>query len=172
MKRLVSLLLAAVFACNPGVGLAGSGPDTALANSSVSVLQLMNTASSASSSGSSGLKMPASKACLAAPTMDGSSDVPEYAASAGLSYTQTKQAMNSFLPNIQRCIQGEWPEGKVELSITVGCNGRVDSVAVGQTDGLTDELTSCIADTLSYAPFPAHDLPDGETFTYPMTFSR
>ena len=30
MKRLVSLLLAAVFACNPGVGLAGSGPDTAI----------------------------------------------------------------------------------------------------------------------------------------------
>ena len=176
MKRLVSLLLASVVACAPGAGLAGTGLDTGLTHSSVSALQLMSNASMAGSgsdaSGSGALRLPAKKACLAEPTMDGSSDIPEYAASAGLSYTQTKQAMNAFLPKIQRCIQGEWPEGTVELSITVGCNGRVDSVQVGQVDGLSDELTSCIADTLRYAPFPAHDLPDGETFTYPMTFSR
>ena len=170
MKRLVSLLLASLVACNPGAKIADSGLDTALAHSSVSALEIVTTSSKVTSG--NGLKLPAKKACLAGPTMDGSSETPAYAASAGLSYTQTKQAMNAFLPKLQRCIHGEWPEGKVELSITVGCDGRVDGVEVVEIDGLSGELTSCVADTLRYASFPAHDLPHGETFTYPMTFSR
>ena len=79
--------------------------------------------------------------------------------------------MDAFLPTVQRCIEGDWPEGTVQLSITVACTGRVARVVVADGGGLPDSLTRCIADTVRYAAFPAHDLPDGETFTYPMRFS-
>jgi len=116
--------------------------------------------------------LPPERPCLAGPSVDGGGDDPEFAASAGLSYAQTKGAMDAFLPTVQRCIEGDWPEGTVKLSITVACTGRVDRVSIADDGGLPATLTGCIADTLRYAPFPAHDLPDGETFTYPMTFSR
>lgn len=128
--------------------------------------------SSGKPSSSTELRLPPKQACLAAPSIDGIGDEPDFAASAGLSYSQTKQAMDAFLPQIQRCIEGEFPQGRVELSITVACSGRVDRTTVTDAGGLSAELTRCITDTLRYAPFPAHDLPDGETFTYPMTFSR
>ena len=129
-------------------------------------------ATSATPTAATDLKLPPEQACLAGPTVDGSGDDPEFAASAGLSYSQTKQAMDAFLPQIQRCIHSDFPEGTVELSITVACTGRVDRVRVVDGGGLSADLTACIADTLRYAAFPAHDLPGGETFTYPMRFSR
>jgi len=126
----------------------------------------------AETSSPTGLSLPPERPCLAGPSVDGSGDEPEFAASAGLSHTQTRQAMDRFLPQLHRCIEGDWPDGTVRLSITVACTGRVDRVGVLDGGGLSGELTSCIAETLQYAPFPAHDLPDGETFTYPMTFSH
>jgi len=80
--------------------------------------------------------------------------------------------MNAFLPTLQRCITDEWPSGTLNLSITVACTGRVAGVRVQDDGGLDTTLVSCVADTLRYAPFPAHDLPDGETFGYPMVFSQ
>ena len=62
--------------------------------------------------------------------------------------------------------------GTLGLSITVACTGRVATVRVTDDGGLDASLVSCITDTLRYAPFPAHDLPDGETFGYPMVFSQ
>ncbi len=118
-----------------------------------------------------GLSLPPERPCLEGPEVDGSGDDPEFAASAGLSHAQTRRAMDAFLPQLQRCIEGDWPEGTLRLSITVACTGRVDRVGVVDGGGLPSELTQCIAETLSFAPFPAHDLPDGETFAYPMTFS-
>jgi len=32
-----------------------------------------------------------------------------------------------------------------------------------------DAVAACVAEVLRHAPFPAHDLPDGMTFDYPVT---
>ena len=55
------------------------------------------------------------------------------------------------------------------MQITVGCDGIVSDISVEDSSGLTGDLVSCVVDTLSYAPFPAHDTPDGAAFIYPMT---
>jgi murein DD-endopeptidase MepM/ murein hydrolase activator NlpD len=122
--------------------------------------------------GVSGLTLPTEQPCLAGPTLDGSDDDPAFAGSAGLSREQVRQAMNGFLPTLNRCVTGDWPTGTLNLSITVACTGRVDRVRVQDAGGLDAALVTCITETLRYAPFPAHDLPDGETFGYPMVFSR
>jgi hypothetical protein len=33
-------------------------------------------------------------------------------------------------------------------------------------------VAACLRDTLRYAPFPAHDMPDGYTFGYRVNLSR
>ena len=50
--------------------------------------------------------------------------------------------------------------------------GGLAQVRVQDDGGLDASLVTCVSDTLRYAPFPAHDLPDGETFGYPMVFSQ
>lgn len=118
------------------------------------------------------LTLPAEKACLSGPTLEGGGDELELAASQGLSRAQVSTAMRAFLPKLQRCIDDDWPEGTLRLSITVACTGRVKTVQVDDSGGLDAALVACATDTLRYAPFPAHDLPDGDTFGYPVVFSR
>ncbi|HCH65329.1 MAG: hypothetical protein CL927_04555 [Deltaproteobacteria bacterium] len=118
------------------------------------------------------LSMPPEQSCLAGPELVDGGDDPAFAGSAGLSRAQVRSAMNAFLPTLQRCITGDWPSGTLDLSITVACTGRVSTVRVQNDGGLDASLVTCIQDTLRYAPFPAHDLPDGETFGYPMVFSQ
>ena len=77
----------------------------------------------------------------------------------------------------------DWTEMTVELEdpngsksvkctgIVVGCNGLVSAVEIGATGGLPTEVVGCVQDTLRYAEFPAHSLPDGEVFEYPLNFS-
>lgn len=119
-----------------------------------------------------GLSLPPEQPCLSGPTLEDDPDEAAFAASAGLDRGQIKGAMDRFLPTLQRCVVGDWPDGTVELSITVACTGRVARVEVRDDGGLDGSFVDCVADTLRYAPFPAHDLPDGETFGYPVRFSR
>jgi murein DD-endopeptidase MepM/ murein hydrolase activator NlpD len=119
-----------------------------------------------------GLSLPPEQPCLDGPSLEDGGNDPAFAGSAGLSRGQVRSAMNAFLPTLQRCITDEWPTGTVHLSITVACTGRVARVRVQDDGGLEPTLVACVADTLRYAPFPAHDLPDGETFGYPMVFSQ
>lgn len=120
----------------------------------------------------SGLSLPPEQPCKAGPSIEDGGDEPAFAGSEGLSHADVRSAMNAFLPTLQRCIEGDWPVGTLDLAITVACTGRVSAVQVQKDGGLDAALVSCITDTLRYAPFPAHDLPDGETFTYPMVFSQ
>lgn len=120
----------------------------------------------------SGLTLPPERPCKAGPTIEDGGDEAAFAGSAGLSPAEVRNAMNAFLPTLQRCVEGDWPVGTLDLSITVACTGRVQSVQVKDSGGLDAGLVSCVSDTLRYAPFPAHDLPDGETFGYPMVFSQ
>ena len=118
------------------------------------------------------LTLPPEQPCLEGPSLEDGGEDPAFAGSAGLSRGQVRSAMNAFLPTLQRCITTEWPTGTLTLSITVACTGRVGRVRVQDDGGLDPALVSCVAETLRFAPFPAHDLPDGETFGYPMVFSR
>ncbi|MDG1480161.1 MAG: LysM peptidoglycan-binding domain-containing protein [Myxococcota bacterium] len=120
-----------------------------------------------------GLSMPAEQPCLDGPSLsevDG--DEPEMVASVGLSHSQVTGAMDAFVGQVSRCIDGDWPVGVVTLDITVACSGQVAGVRVSDSGGLDKVLTGCITDTLRYAAFPPHDMPDGFTFGYPLRFSQ
>lgn len=115
------------------------------------------------------LRMPAAKPCHAAPTGEGLADEGAVA-SAGLSYEQVKASMDAFAPTTLRCVP-EGTAGRLETKIVAGCDGRVKSVEIGATGGLPADVVDCVTDTLRYAEFPAHGLPDGEVFEYPLSFS-
>ena len=120
------------------------------------------------------LSMPDAKPCLAMPegTDGGEGTEPDMVAAAGLSREQISASMSAFLPRLSRCVpEGTTPEGTVTLTITVGCDGRVASIEVDDDGGMDAGLVGCVPDTLRYAPFPAHDMPDGEVFRFPVTFS-
>jgi len=121
----------------------------------------------------SSLVMPPEEACLAGPSLSGEEgEEPEFAASAGLSYAQIKASMDAFVGHTLRCVpEGEQPSGTIELELTVACTGRVADVRVVDDGGLPPAMVSCVPETLMYADFPAHDLPDGEVFGYPLSFS-
>ena len=115
----------------------------------------------------------APKPCLAGPTLaeaeDGSE--PAFAASQGLTEAEISAAMNAFLPTLSTCLPtGEPVTGVLLLDMTVACTGVVASVAVADDGDLPAGLISCVTADLRAAPFPAHDLPDGMTFRYPMRF--
>ena len=117
--------------------------------------------------------MPAKKRCLAGPSMDAlSDDEPDIQASAGLSYAQIQKPMAAFLPNIGRCFGGVWPEARVMFEMTAGCDGRVSKVVVLDDGGLSGADLDCMRSTLSFVGFPAHDMPGGMTFQYPITLGQ
>jgi murein DD-endopeptidase MepM/ murein hydrolase activator NlpD len=127
---------------------------------------------SASTPPTGGLSMPPEQPCLDGPSLsDLSGDEPQMAASAGLSHSQVAAAMSAFVGQTGRCITGDWPVGVITLDITVACTGRVAAVRVTDRGGLDAGLADCVSDTLRYASFPPHDMPDGFTFGYPLRFS-
>ena len=121
----------------------------------------------------SSLVMPPAKECLRGPTdADAQGTEAGFASSQGLSHGQVKAAMDKALLGLGACVSGGWPVGRAELEITAGCDGRVSSVRIVGDGGLESGLLGCIQERLGYAEFPAHDLPDGETFGYPLVFSE
>lgn len=117
------------------------------------------------------LRMPAPKACLAEPTdVETTGMEAAFMASRGLDGGQVREALRAFEPNLVRCLTaGDGTAGRLGLELTVGCDGRVAAVALVDDDGLPSGLVSCVRDTLRFVPFPAHDMPDGFTFGYPVT---
>ena len=121
------------------------------------------------------LSMPAPKACKAGPTEADLAGTDEaYVGSQGLSRDAIRKSMGGFVGNTLPCIQQDahFPEHTLLLEITVGCNGQVSDIYVADQGDWPPSTTSCVVDTLKYAPFPAHDLPDGERFAYPLKFTR
>jgi len=58
----------------------------------------------------------------------------------------------------------------MQLELTVGCDGRVsDVILVEETIG-EDAIVKCVADTMRYAPFPAHDRAEGAVFELPLRY--
>lgn len=126
-------------------------------------------AADAPPTGPAALTMPAPKPCLAEPTdVEGDEGM---VASAGLSLDDVRSSMNAFIQHAARCLPEGGAEGVLTLDITVGCDGRVSGLSVADDGGLPGPLAACVVETLGYTPFPAHDLPDGFTFTFPLRFS-
>jgi len=89
----------------------------------------------------------------------------------GLSVEEIQVSMNSFLPELFRCVPpGAHMDAQLQVEVTVGCDGRVDDVFVADGGSLDASLASCVVDTLQYVGFPAHDTPEGVGFLYPMNF--
>jgi len=122
--------------------------------------------------GHAALKMPPAKPCLEGPALDGQGGDAQMVASSGLSRAQVREAMQSFVGNTLVCLQDTEtaPERTLLLEITAGCDGRVSEIAVLDAGDWPEETSRCVTDILGYAPFPAHDLPAGETFQYPLTY--
>lgn len=114
------------------------------------------------------LTLPPLQPCLEGPSLD--DDEVGMAASVGLSHLQVSKAMNQFLPMLERCVPTDGAVGTVTFEITVGCSGRVAEARTVANAGLSSEVAACVQQTLRYAAFPAHDMADGFTFSYPMTF--
>jgi murein DD-endopeptidase MepM/ murein hydrolase activator NlpD len=114
------------------------------------------------------LTLPAEKPCLAGPA-DVSGDE-GMSASKGLAEDDVRHAMSGFLANTLRCMSSDTPTATVDLDITVACTGRVAKVEVADDGGMPPAVVSCIRDVLQFAPFPAHDYPDGFEFSYPLRY--
>lgn len=128
-----------------------------------------STVSAQSGTPSAPLALPPAQKCLAGPS-DVAGDE-GMAASTGLSLEQLRAAMGGFVGNTLRCLPEGGLDGTIDLSITVACTGRVASVRAIDDGGVPHAVVSCVTDTLRYTPFPAHDMPDGFEFEYPLTFT-
>lgn len=117
------------------------------------------------------LSMPPARPCLEGPSVaDEDGMEAGFAASRGLDGGEVRAALRAFEPNLVRCLTpGEVAAGTMELELRVGCDGRVAAVDLIDDDGLPAPLVGCARETLRYVPFPAHDMPDGFTFGYPLT---
>ncbi len=119
------------------------------------------------------LPMPAPKKCLAGPSDVAEGAGPTMAGSAGLSEPDIRATMSRFVPKALGCVSGAATfDGTVETEITVGCDGRVTAVSIEHNNGVPQAVAACLRDTLRYAPFPAHDMPDGYTFGYRVNVAR
>jgi len=117
-------------------------------------------------------RRPKPQACLHGPSLDDlDNDDVDIQGSVGLSMDQLRASMNPAMAKMGACIDGPWPSATVRTEVTVGCNGLVQQVHVIDAGGLGAELVDCLSATLQRQGFPAHDMPDGFTFQYPITLS-
>jgi len=117
------------------------------------------------------LSMPAAKRCLSADM--GLDDEEDFgmATSMGLSGEQIGEAVRGFQEQTLRCYD-KAPEaaGTVQVELTVGCDGRVKAVDVMDETVGEPDFVSCVAETMKYAPFPAHDREGGVVFELPLRY--
>ena len=117
------------------------------------------------------LPRPRPKRCLAGPDASQLTSDHGQLASQGLSAQQIRAAMGGIVQHTMRCIpQGTTGSFTFETEITVGCSGTVSKVSILRRGGLPSAVSQCISRTLTYASFPAHALPDGTTFQYPIQY--
>lgn len=116
--------------------------------------------------------MPAAKPCLSGPDTSTMHDA-DLVVAQGLDASQVRASMNAFVPHTLSCLQGVEPSpaGTLLLDIHVGCDGRVRGVTPLSVDDWPAPVTDCVRKTLSFAPFPAHALPDGDRFQFPLRYT-
>lgn len=116
------------------------------------------------------LSMPRAQPCLAGPSEVTEGEEMGVAMSAGLSAEQVQATMQSFLPQALDCFRDS-RSGTLGVELSVACSGRVTSAQVLSDGGLDDAVARCVTERLAYAPFPAHDMPDGFSFEYPIRYT-
>lgn len=117
------------------------------------------------------LAMPPPKRCLQGPG-DADVEAGEMVGSAGLSQEDASNALRAFAPQLSRCtgLSEALPEDALELDILVACTGLVDTVTIRDRGDWPDGVADCMVETLRFAPFPPHDLPDGDLVIYPLRY--
>lgn len=120
------------------------------------------------------LSMPKAKPCLSGPSLEDEVAEDGYSGSVGLSTSGIKTALNAFLPNLNSCFAKapSVPQEELVLDFRVGCDGQVQSLEVSSPGDWNAEMADCVTSTLRYTPFPAHALPDGDTFLYPIRMAQ
>jgi LysM repeat protein len=113
------------------------------------------------------LVMPRPKPCLGGPSVDSETGM---AASEGLSVGAVTSSMRQFLPKLTRCVSEQVPSGQLVVELVVGCDGTVSDVGADDDPGWPVSITECVVNALRFVEFPAHALPDGEYFRYPIGF--
>jgi murein DD-endopeptidase MepM/ murein hydrolase activator NlpD len=114
-----------------------------------------------------GLVMPSPEACVPFTADPGDEGM---VAPEGLSVLQARQALNPVLQVALACPRPvDFNRVDLLFELGVGCNGVVDRVDILSRGQAPAGYAQCVADVLAYADFPAHDLPDGDTITYPVT---
>jgi hypothetical protein len=117
------------------------------------------------------LPMPAAKACVAAPTAAQLKSEDGYLASQSLTPQQIGSVMSAFVRHTMSCIpSGTRGTYELQTRLLVGCDGRVKDVWIIHPGALPPNVTTCVEQTLWFASFPAHALPDGVVFDYPIVF--
>jgi hypothetical protein len=120
-------------------------------------------------SATQGLSMPRPESCM---TIEGDPDEGEFVLADGLNEMQIRRALDPILPHALKCKPDEGVDMvRLRFGINVGCNGVVDNVWVDDDDGQSASYVECVSSVLAYADFPAHDMPDGMDFEYPVTVS-
>ncbi len=116
------------------------------------------------------LSYPSRKRCLSGPSGSGLGDYGAVA-SKGLNASQIRGSLGGFVRHTAKCVpRGSSGAFSVRVELTVGCDGRVTEADVVSAGGAPSNVTACMEKTLGYAGFPAHDMPGGFTFEYPIHF--
>lgn len=117
---------------------------------------------------------PDAKPCLDPPTGDeapeGGAPEASVSASRGLDADQVRDAMSAVVGYALPCFV-DAPTGTLTLSVTAGCDGRVSDIRISDDGGYPTDVSGCAVEILRNAAFPAHDMPDGYTFTYPVRYT-
>lgn len=116
------------------------------------------------------LTKPAAKRCLGGPS--GTIGENGIAVSRGLTVSQINAGMGQISRQVVRCFPPGTKGGyTMVVEITAGCDGRVSNVFVHNAGAVPANIASCVQQTLAFASFPAHAVPNGVDFQYPMKFT-
>lgn len=114
---------------------------------------------------------PAAKRCLSMASGANTGEDGMYSGK-GINSAQIKAAMGRPLSLTRSCIPAG-TEGKfsIIMEVKVGCDGRVSNTYPINSGGLPPRILTCIETVLKSASFPAHDIPDGQSFQYPINYN-
>ena len=114
-----------------------------------------------------GAKLPKEKACIPPPTDAGDEGM---VASAGLDPDVVRSVMRTAVQKVLPCFAGE-ASATMLLNVKVACTGQVEDVSIVEDGGASPTVRTCVQEGLKYAEFPAHQLPDGDQFEYPLRYN-
>lgn len=96
----------------------------------------------------------------------------DFTMSVGLSEEQIARGMEEWLPEAQACVPaGRSILGRMELEISVQCDGSVEKVRILDRGSIPPTMSECLRRSAEKISFPSHDMAEGFTFQYAARFS-